>query len=133
MRVFVFVGILSVLFIHACAPDNSYTLNDKVLAEIPDSIIAFDSMVNIMTDIHLAETWARERSNDSLNQDQRLALYYAQIFHAHNISLQQYNAAYAYYSSEPLLMNVMYQRVTENLNLLESTEASKKNKSSNNE
>ncbi len=108
----------AVLF--SCKPKSKFDLTDKMLENVPDSVLIVDSMINILADIHLAEAWATENKSDSLNSDQRLKLYYAAIFAEHHVKAERYRSSYAYYSNEPVLMNYIYTRVTEKLNLLES-------------
>ncbi len=111
---------ISLAGLMACNPKSDFEMSDQLLSNIPDSVVNVDEMISIMTDIHLAEAWVIEQPNDSIPNDTKLSAYYADIFANHNISAQQYKSSFNFYTGEPVLMNYIYQKITEKLNLLES-------------
>lgn len=113
-------GLLFIAIIVSCKPKSKFDVTDKMLTNVPDSVLAVDTMIAIMTDIHLAEAWAADNHPDSLNQDEQLKKYYAEIFAKHHIHALQYRSSYNYYTNEPVIMNHIYTKITERLNLLES-------------
>lgn len=119
--------ILSIaLLVAACKPDDKFSYNASMANAIPDSVLAFDSMVAVTLDIHLAEALVNESGPDSLSKDERLKIYYAQIFSIHHISSERYKRSYDYFVAHPVLMQEMYTRVTEKLNLMEAENAAVK-------
>lgn len=111
------------LIASACRPKDRYVATDEMRNDIPDSVIAFDSMVDITLDIHLAEAWTNESKTDSLSKDERLKQYYGQIFGLHQVSSERYKRSYQYYVAHPILMQDIYTRVTEKLTILESEQS----------
>lgn len=104
----------------SCKPKSDIEIRDAMIANVPDSVISVDDMIIVMTDIHLAESWAKINKADTIPSDERLKIYYAQIFEMHDTEIRKYQSSYYYYSNEPVLMNYIYQKITEKLNLLES-------------
>lgn len=111
------------LMASACRPKERYVATGDMMRNIPDSVISFDSMVNITCDIHLAEALASESRQDSVPKDERLKVYYGEIFHLYNISSERYKRSYDYYVAHPVLMQEIYAKVTDKLNILESENA----------
>ncbi len=120
MRVIMIFMMLVSWILISCKPDSDLEIRDAMMENVPDSLLSVNNMINVMTDIHLAESWSRINKSDTIPQDDRLKMYYAQIFEMHNTDVKKYQSSYNYYSNEPVLMNYIYQEVTEKLNLLES-------------
>ena len=82
----------------------------------PANLIAADKMVNILADIHLAESKVARmnlHSTDSANfVYKRLE---KGIFKKYQIDTSAYNKSYVYYSSQPAELEALYQRVVEKL------------------
>ncbi len=110
----------------ACKPDDPNTVTDSMIHNLPDSVIAFDSMVNITMDIHLAEAWVQENREDSIAKDERLKQYYAEIFGIYHISSDTYKKSYDYYVQNPVLMQELFAKVTEKLTIMESKQTTTK-------
>ena len=104
----------------SCKPEDKYVIPKDQLADLPDSVIAFDTMVNITLDIHLAEALVQEQKGDTVPKDDRLKVYYSEIFGIHHVSSQRYNRSYQYYTQQPVLMQELYAKVTEKLTIMES-------------
>lgn len=79
----------------------------------PDNLLPEETMVNILTDIHLAEARVGQmglRSVDSSNiVYNRLE---KQIFRKYKLDTAQYNASYRYYSTHPREMEAVYKEIT---------------------
>ena len=115
-----FFFLSTLLILSACKPKSAFEVNDDMINNVPDSVLAVENMVLVMTDIHLAEALVQENKTDTIPQDIRLKEHYAYIFKLHNIDSKKYNSSYNYYSQNPVLMNHIYTKVVEQLNVLES-------------
>jgi hypothetical protein len=115
-----FFFLLTLLILSACKPKSAFEVTDDLINDVPDSVLAVEEMVLVMTDIHLAEALVQENKTDTIPQDIRLKEHYAYIFKLHQIDSKKYNSSYNYYSQNPVLMNHIYTKVVEQLNVLES-------------
>ena len=104
----------------ACKPKSEFEISDAMIKNVPDTVIAVEPMIDIMTDIHLAEAWVQENKTDSIAPDIRLKQHYAEIYQLHDITDEAYKKSYKYYSANPVLMNYIYTKVVEQLNVMES-------------
>ena len=85
----------------------------------PDWLLPEDSMVMILTDVHLAEG-ARSGTRvlgDSLH---RPSDYYKKVYEKYGIDAAQYDSIFSWYSAHAPLMNELYAHVLERLNRLEA-------------
>lgn len=123
--------ILLILLATACKPKSEFDVSDKMINSVPDSVIAVEVMVSILTDVHLAEAYTTENKRDTIPADERLKTYYNQIFNIHDIDAEKYNSSFKYYANDPVLMNYIYTKVVEKLNILESTQLTVKKSTSN--
>lgn len=80
-------------------------------------------MTDILVDIHIVESIVQESQADSIrsNRDKILSGYYGHIMNKHGVTQEQFTSSYDYYTDHPLVLNYIYQKVTEQLNLMEST------------
>ncbi|GAA4405835.1 hypothetical protein GCM10023187_24640 [Nibrella viscosa] len=101
----VWIGLL--LLVLNCRP-----LTDKP----PANLIPKETMVEILTDIHLAEARV---SKLALGSSDSSAIVYRRlerdIFKKHKVDTAAYNQSYTYYSAQPKLMEEIYKQVVENL------------------
>ncbi len=118
------------MILSACKPKSEFEFTEKMLQNIPDSVLNVDRMVDVMVDIHLAEAYVAENKADTIPQEERLKMFYAQVFAIHEIETKLYQNSYNYYVQEPVLMDHIYQKVTDKLNILEmqDLDISKQNK-----
>lgn len=116
----VLIWLMVVIGAVSCKPEDKYVVPKSQLNNLPDSVIAFDTMVNITLDIHLAEALVQEQKGDTVPKDDRLKVYYSEIFGIHQVSSQRYKTSYQYYTQQPVLMQELYAKVTEKLTLMES-------------
>ncbi len=120
MKVFLIFILFATGILFSCKPESDLELRDGMLQNVPDSVLSVENMITVLTDIHLAESWVNINKSDTISKDDRLKQYYAQIFDLYDTNVKEYQSSYNYYSNEPVLMNYIYQKVTEKLNLLES-------------
>jgi len=134
MKAAVFIsGFFLLMAMFSCKPGNDFEFSPEKLNNIPDSLLQPEQMIEVLTNIHLAEAWAVEMKNDTVSKDIRLQQFYGEIFSKYNTTTEQYKASYNYYASDPPLMHYIYQKVTEKLNLLESKTRNIKNTTQENE
>src|SRR6187549_2442590 len=84
----------------------------KKPVDIPQDIIAKDSMVVILTDVHLAEA-VLQLKNLSRNDSTKLVAvgYYQWVFDKNKITPEQFNRSFDFYVRQPELMTTMYDSV----------------------
>lgn len=128
MRLPLLICCAVLLLAGACKPKDPFAVTQQMIDNVPDSIIVVDSMVNIITDIQLAESFVNESRMDTVPKEDRLKQYYSEIFAMHHIKAADYQRSYDYYVADPVLMNHIYVKVTEKLNLMESEHATVKKK-----
>ena len=87
--------------------------NKEVL--IPEGTLSKDSMIQILSDIHLAESEATLHPyNDSLGII-NLPAYYKYIFEHHRIDTAVFSHSMNFYLANPELMNTVYSGVIDEL------------------
>lgn len=91
-----------------------------MLDDVPDTIIQSDQMIDILVDIHLAESAAPVLKTDSIKPEHLMQSYYSIIFEHHTITQSKFENSFQYYTEHPLVLNYIYQKVVEKLNLMES-------------
>jgi hypothetical protein len=85
----------------------------------PEGLLTQDEMVEVLTDIHLIEG-ARTGlviMGDSVGGVNE---HYKAFFEKHNVSQAQYDSSFVYYSKNPIIFDKIYERVIENLSVIES-------------
>ncbi|MCS6819109.1 MAG: DUF4296 domain-containing protein [Chitinophagales bacterium] len=76
--------------------------------KIPEHIIPYSKMQNILLDIHLADAIAsREAISEDVQKRNTLSLYHS-IFEKHQISSKQFQESFNYYLLHPQLLDSMY-------------------------
>jgi len=126
----IFIAVLLVLA-SACKPKSEFEVDEAMLNSVPDSVLSVEQMISIMTDVHLAEAWAQENKKDTIPTDVRLKTYYATIFSMHQVEAEKYNSSFKYYANDPVLMNHIYTKVVEQLNIMESKQLKVKKSTTN--
>ena len=116
--IFILLVFLAVLDT-SCKPESEFDLTERMINNVPDSVLKVDKMIDVLVDIHLAEAMATENKTDSIPQEERLKMYYAQVFAIKKIDPKLFQRSYEYYVQEPVIMDHIFQKVTEKLNLLE--------------
>ena len=85
----------------------------------PEGLLTQDEMVAVLTDIHLIEG-ARTGlviMGDSVGGVNE---HYKAFFEKHNVTQAQYDSSFVYYSKNPVVFDKIYERVIENLSLIEA-------------
>jgi hypothetical protein len=96
--------LLILLLFFACAPSNE---KDKM----PDDIIPQEKMVNILSDMHIAEAMARNKIHLGDTNVQTVINYYGVIYKKNNISEANFKKSYEYYMHHPLLLDSVYSEI----------------------
>lgn len=86
----------------------------------PQDLISEDKMVEVLTDLHIAEGAMRTYylSNDSMKHYAKA--YYNTVCEKHGVTYKQYRASYMYYAGEQGKMEEIMDKVLENLSKKES-------------
>lgn len=76
-------------------------------------------MVNVLVDFHILESSLilNVMQDDKAPQDSTL---YYNIYKAHNISQDEFDASFKYYASKPEELNKIYERVVERINTMQA-------------
>ncbi len=88
----------------------SCSLEQKKIS-IPDSIISQDSMVHILTDVHIQEAIMNQYSMEGRHMKINPLKQYQLIFDKYNISKERYDSSYQFYLDNPTLLNKIYENV----------------------
>src|SRR6187549_2455985 len=84
----------------------------KKPVEIPSDVISKDSMIVILTDVHLAEAVLQLKNLSRNDSTKQIALgYYQWVFEKHKITPEQFNRSFDFYVKQPELMTTMYDSV----------------------
>jgi hypothetical protein len=106
-RTFLVAIASAVVFVAACNPE-------KGQEEIPAEIIPPDSMVQLLADIHIAES---RLLLTGAGQDARLpkSAYIHQVLQSRNIDTVAFNRSFEFYSNHPAIFEKVYEGVTEEI------------------
>ncbi len=112
--------LISVLI--SCKPKSDLVFSERMLEEVPDSLINPDRMADILIDMQLAEAMLQEAKEDSVrkNKDNILEGYYGAIMEIHGVDQVVFKNSYDYYNAHPLVLHYIHQTMTERLSLMES-------------
>lgn len=93
----------------------------------PAGLIEEEEMASILTEIHVAEARVSRLSLTSIDSSQIAYKHIEkQIFKKFAVDTAAYRKSYTFYSSHPADMEVIYKRVTENLQKKINTENAKR-------
>jgi hypothetical protein len=92
---------------------------------LPDGVISEAGLVNVLVDIHLAESAAAHSRVGADSSRVILGNLFATVFSKHGISRQQLDASLAYYKKDPPVLDRIYEKVIEELTALEVEWANK--------
>ena len=88
---------------------------------VPDVFPQEDSMAVILADIYFMEaTMGQSRQYMMRGNEEELLKFYKDVLDKHNITKQQYDTAFAWYSEHPKLLSEVYDKVISILNERES-------------
>ncbi len=105
-----YVKLFVIVLLIACSnKDNNFTP--------PPGILSQDSMVAILTDVHLVEgaKIGRKIMGDTLTVEH----YYHKVYDKHNISKEKFEKSFDFYNHNPAVMDEIYELVIEELNSIE--------------
>ena len=87
---------------------------------MPEYLIDKDKMVSIMVDMHIVETAANLKIYPPDSAQQLYQNDFASIYLTHDVSKEKFDSSMFYYATQTDQMNVIYDKVLENLSELES-------------
>ena len=99
------------LTLASCQEDKEETL--------PENIIGKEEMVEILTSVHLIEG-ARTGFVITGDSVHGINEYYKALYIQHNVTQTEFDSSFLYYSKRPVVLNKMYEKVIENLSVIES-------------
>ena len=85
---------------------------------IPSNVLPEDKMVEVLTDVRLAEANARVARQMQQYEEHLLDSAYFVIYKLHDINTQQLKESLEYYGERPELLKKINEKVLENLNLI---------------
>lgn len=90
---------------------------------VPSTVISRDSMISILSDMHLAEAAIQLRNLGS-SDTARAESYarYRYVFRKYNISAEQFRQSFSFYRSQPEYFNKMYKEVITRLSEIQAKE-----------
>lgn len=88
--------------------------------EIPAEIIQKDSLVNIIVDLHLADAVLLNPLAQSKISDISSNRLYNTVLDKYNITRERFNKSINYYAETPAVLDSIYDKVIEQLSLIES-------------
>jgi len=104
-----------------------YSCDDPVV-EKPKKLIPREKMIEMLTDIHIAEaTYSNRKNQDSLLQNSKPADFYYSVLKKHNVTDTVFEKSYIFYASNPKNFEKMYRQVMNNLNEMEQEFSGRKN------
>lgn len=86
----------------------------------PPHLVSRDQMIDILTDIHLADAiyQTQRYTSDELNKFSETEFYYS-VLHKHKVADSTFETSLIYYSSRPKDFEKIYTRVLNRLNEME--------------
>lgn len=87
--------------------------------QVPAAIVSPDTMLRVLTDIHLAEgarVGSRVVGSDSLN----IKDYYFHIWNRYGISQKEFRESFRFYAKHPEEISGMYQKMLDSLSVIEA-------------
>lgn len=100
---------------------------DKPVMEKPDNLIPEDKMIEMMADIHLAEsTYKNLRNRDSIVGKSTSADFYYSVLEKYEVADSTFEKSYVFYASKPRDFEKMYRQVMNKLNEMEQSFSGRK-------
>jgi hypothetical protein len=102
--------LLAILLLYLLA-----SCHGRTSAHVPDGIIPPDSMVAILTDVHLLQASIQLGyfQDDTITTVQKA---FKDLWKKHHVNEDDYNKSIKYYSYHPILLDPVYEKVMSNLN-----------------
>ena len=93
---------------------------EKPIIEKPENLIKEDKMVEMLTDIHLAEaTFSNRRYQDTLLSKSSSANFYYSVLDKYQIPDSVFEKSFIFYASQPKKFEKMYRQVMNKINEME--------------
>ena len=105
------LSILTLIVFTACS--------EKLPDEVPPNLIDEEQMTTILTDVHLIEG-ARTGFTILGDTTANIRDYYEAMYEKHGVTRKQFDDSFAYYTKHPEQMDRMYEKVIENLTIIEA-------------
>lgn len=86
---------------------------------VPEGTLSESKMVEILTDIHLVE--GAKVGNKIMGDTIPAPVYFKKVYQKHDITQEQFEKDFTFYTANPKLMDDIYEQVIENLNKIETT------------
>jgi hypothetical protein len=100
------------LLLFACSKDS----NSK-----PDRLLSKDQMVNLLTDLHLAEAKIQTLNYKSADSGKIAYLQLEeQVFTSHNITKKDYDSSFSYYNKNLAELNEIYEKTIDSIGMRQS-------------
>ena len=101
---------------------------EKQQVKKPESLIGKDKMIEMLTDIHIAEATLNNRRNqDSTLQNSSSADFYYSILEKYQVADTTFEKSFIFYASNPRDFEKMYRQVMNKLNEMEQEFSGRKN------
>ncbi len=111
LRYIIFATILGI--IASCKPDK--------VTEIPPSVLSPDTMVNLMTQMHLAES-AIMLNRPGDDRSERNVLLIKNVLNEFDVDSVRYRKSFEFYTSQPELFAEIYEGVLDELARMQAEE-----------
>ena len=118
MKKLAIIFLILVSFLTSC--------NREVIKK-PDPLIREKEMINIITDIHLAEATYQRMRNDSIVRKSSSVNFYYSILAKYNVADSVFEKSFIYYASNPKNFEKMYMEVMNRLSEIEQEYSGRKN------
>ncbi|MCK9168688.1 MAG: DUF4296 domain-containing protein [Bacteroidia bacterium] len=105
----------AILFLQGCSPKEP-----RLPDPLPEQVIPFSAMVEIMTDCFLAEGAVKQRQIQHKNAIKHTNAFYNFIFEKHGVDYNSYKMSLEFYHAYPAEAEKMYTLVLENLSKREA-------------
>ncbi len=100
--------------------------NNEVRVDIPDTVLSEQKMVEVMRDIHLSEATMNLNAFDPGKTAVENPSPGLNVLKKNNITKQQYDESFDFYSQHPLLLNKVYELVLNDLSKMQAEVMNKK-------
>ncbi len=115
---YIFIFFLLLLGMAAC---------EESIVEKPENLLKREKMIEMMTDMHLAEAvFQSRRYQDSLIERTTSADFYYSVLEEYNVADSVFEKSFVYYASNPREFEKMYQDVMNKLSEIEQEYSGRK-------
>lgn len=101
---------------------SCYSSNKRLEPELPPDALNTNTMIDLLTDIHLIEATLTQKQAQGLLAFDFAEIYYDSLFVKYDIQKAQFDSSIAYYSRNPDAYEEIYAVVITNLSKIESAQ-----------